>query len=110
MIDLGKVVSLALGILSLYQVMLSAFFVPGLSGEDRLLLSLPRIAIAACVCFASGVLFALSAHPSLKDLAAVRSTLPVRLFFTAMTAMAALFALSWYLEVYYVPLLWRNQP
>jgi hypothetical protein len=34
----------------------------------------------------------------------------VRLFFWAIAFMVLLFVLSWYLEAYYVPLLWRNQP
>jgi hypothetical protein len=38
------------------------------------------------------------------------STLPVQMFFWAMAGVAILSTLSWYLEVYYVPLLWRNLP
>jgi len=110
LLDLGKAISLALSILSLYPVMLSAFFVPGTRWEDRLILSLLRIATAACVCFASGFLFAMRPRPSLHTLSSIFSTLPVRIFFWSMLAMAILFAVSWYLEEYYVPLLWRNQP
>jgi len=110
LLDLGKAIALVLSILSLYPVLLSAFFVPGARWEDRLAMSLVRIGLAACICFASGVLFALRPRPSLRNLATVTSTLPVQLFFWAMLAMALLFAVSWYLEEYYVPLLWRNQP
>jgi hypothetical protein len=110
LLDLGKAVSLILSILSLYPVMLSAFFVPGTRWEDRLAMSLLKIAFAALVCFASGLLFTLRPRPSLGSLSAVFSTLPVRIFFWSMGAMGVLFLVSWYLEEYYVPLLWRNQP
>jgi hypothetical protein len=110
LLELGKAVSLILSILSLYPVMLSAFFVPGTRWEDRLALSLLKIASAACICFASGLLFAMSPRPSLRSFSAVFSTLPVRLFLWAMAAMSVLFVVSWYIEEYYVPLLWRNQP
>jgi hypothetical protein len=110
LLDLGKAVSLILSILSLYPVMLSAFFVPGTRWEDRLAMSLIKIALAACVCFASGFLFALRPRLSLRTFSQIFSTLPVRIFFWSMGAMVVLFAVSWYLEEYYVPLLWRNQP
>jgi hypothetical protein len=110
LLDLAKAISLALSILSLYPVMMSAFFVPGTRWEDRLVMSLLKIAFAACICFASGFLFALRPRPSWRTFSAIFSTLPVRLFFWSMAAMALLFFVSWYLEEYYVPLLWRNLP
>jgi hypothetical protein len=110
LLDLGKAISLTLSILSLYPVMLSAFFVPGTRWQDRLAMSLLKIALAACVCFASGFLFALRPRVTIRTFSAVFGTLPVRLFFLAMAVMAVLFVVSWYLEEYYVPLLWRNQP
>ena len=109
-LDLAKAISLTLSILSLYPVMMSAFFVPGTRWEDRLLMSLLKIALAACVCFASGFLFALRPRVTIRTFSEVFGTLPVRLFFLAMVAMTVLFVISWYLEEYYVPLLWRNQP
>ncbi len=48
--------------------------------------------------------------PACRERLPFTSTLPVQLFFWAMLAVALLFVVSWYLEVYYVPLLWRNQP
>ena len=110
LLDLGKAVSLTLSILSLYPVMLSAFFVPGTRWDDRLVMSLLKIASAACVCFASGLLFAMRPQLGLRTFSVVFSTLPVKLFFWAMAAMSVLFVVSWYLEEYYVPLLWRNLP
>ena len=40
----------------------------------------------------------------------IMSTPPVRLFCWAMVAVVILFFVAWYLEEYYVPLLWKNQP
>ena len=110
LLDLAKAVSLILSILSLYPVMLSAFFVPGSSWDDRLAMSLLKIASAACICFASGLLFTMRPRPSLRTFSMVFSTLPVRIFLWSMAAMSVLFLVSWYLEEYYVPLLWRNLP
>ncbi|HKN20811.1 MAG TPA: hypothetical protein VJX73_05315 [Terracidiphilus sp.] len=108
-LDIGRVLSFILSMLSLYAVLESAFFVPGSDWLERLNLSLLRIAIAACVCFASGILFALP-HAKAESETPITSTLPVQLFFWAMAGVVILFVLSSYLEVYYVPLLWRNLP
>jgi hypothetical protein len=109
-LELARAVSLILSILSLYPVMLSAFFVPGSRWEDRLSLSLLKIALAAGICFASGFLFAFRPQARPRMTQPITTTLPVQLFFWAMVAMTILFLVSWYLEEYYVPLLWRNQP
>lgn len=111
MLEIGKALSFAVSILSLYALMGSAFFVPGTRWEDRLISSIARIVIAACICFASGILFrqeALRSHPESHP--SLTSTLPVRLLFWGLSLMALLFLLSWSLEIYYVPHLWRNQP
>lgn len=95
--------------LSLYPVLLSAFFVPGTRWEERLEMALLRVALSACICFASGLVYAhpASRHSNNTPEAAEPffSTLPVRLFFCAIGGMALLFALSWWLDVYYVPML-----
>src|ERR1700761_3862258 len=106
LLEMGKAVSLLMSILSLCAVLASAFLTPGARWEERLIASLLRIALAGCVCFASGLLFR-TAEP--ED-ASVTQTLPVRLFFWALAGMTVLFVVSWYLEEYYVPLIWRNQP
>ena len=108
LLELGRLFSLLLSILSLDALLASAFFVPGSHWDDRLLNSLMRILLAACVCFASGLLF--EQHQGNEADSDILRTLPVRLFFWALTGMALLFALSWYLEEYYVPMIWRNQP
>jgi hypothetical protein len=106
LLEIGKALSLIMSILSLHALLVSAFFVPGSRWEERLANSLLRIVLAGCICFASGLLF----QSTEKDEPPVMRTLPVRLFLWALAGMAVLFFLSWYLEEYYVPLLWKNQP
>ncbi len=100
--EIGRALSFFLSILSLFPVMGSAFFVPGSHWQERLAMSLMSIALAASVCFASGLLFSWpsATNPGGQSLT---STLPVRMFLWAVAGMAVLFAVSWYLEEYYVP-------
>jgi hypothetical protein len=109
--DLGKFVSFGASILSLIALLGSAFFVPGAGWEDRLIGSVTHLALAACLCFASGILFREDAlrrdpdsHPTLT------STLPVKLFFWSLGAMVLLFVLGWFLDAFYMPHTLRNQP
>jgi hypothetical protein len=104
--ELGKAVSLILSILSLYALLGSAFFVPGSRCPDRLVGAFESLALATCMCFASGLLFRSTSRPEPP----VTGTLPVRLFLWTLGGMVVMFLLSWYLETYYVPLLWKNQP
>lgn len=110
LLDLGKAFSFFLSIMALSEAMISAFLIPGTRWEDRLAASALRIAIAGCVCFASGHVFAIAARAQGAPAPSLLATFPVRLFFWTLLGMAILFALSWYLDVYYVPLLWRYQP
>lgn len=109
LLEIGKVLSFILSLLSLYPIVLSAFFVPGTRWEERLALSLARIAMAGCICFASGLLFSWPPRADRQGEPLMR-TLPVQMFLWTLAGVAVLFLLSWYLETYYVPLLWRNQP
>ncbi len=54
LLELGRAVSFVLSILSLYTLLDSAFFVLGTTWAERLILSIARIGLAGCVCFASG--------------------------------------------------------
>jgi hypothetical protein len=89
--------------LSLYPVMLNAFFVPGTHWEERLEMALLHVVFAACLCFTSGLLY--SWHTGTQSAEPLLATLPVRFFFWAMLGMALLFFVSWWLGAYYVPLL-----
>ena len=106
LLDLGRVVSLAFSILSLYALLETAFFLPATRWEERLAASVAHIGLAACICLISGILFRYQTHPDVP----LRRTLPVRLFLWTFLGAASLFAFAWYLDTYYVPWLWRNQP
>jgi len=105
LLDFAQALSFLLTILSLCALLDSAFFTPATRWEDRLIASFARIGLAACVSFVSGLLFHI-ADPKVP----LTQTLPVRLFICALFGFALLFALAWYLDVYYVPFLWRNLP
>jgi hypothetical protein len=105
-LEVARPFSFLLSILSLYPVLLSAFFVPGTHWEERLDMALVRVAFAGCVCFASGMLYAW--HGGAEPHESLLSTLPVRLFFFAVAGMAVLFMISWYLDTYYVPMARRD--
>lgn len=102
-VELGRAVTFILSIVVMYWVMLSAFFVPGTRWEERLGECAIRVAVAACVSFASGLLFAWPPAGRRGTPPAAIATLPMRLFFWGMGAMAGLFALSWYIEEYFLP-------
>jgi hypothetical protein len=108
--EIGKAISFFLSILSLYPIVGSAFFVPGTRWEDRLTMSLLKVAMAGCVCLASGLFFCQSpsAGNSLTD--RLMRTLPVKMFLWTLAGVVLLFFVSWYIEEYFVPLMWRNQP
>jgi len=93
-------------VLSLYELLGSAFFVPGSHWQARLEGSLLTLALATCACFAGGLFFALT---EARPLALAR-TLPVQLYCWTVGGTVLLFCLSLYLEQYYVPYLWKNQP
>jgi len=97
-LELGKAVAFLLSILSLYWVAISAFFVPGSRWEERLYFALARVLIAACVCFASGLLFTWPVKTNPDRDVPLLATLPVRLFFWGMACLALLFAAIWYLR------------
>ncbi len=104
--ELARAVALIFSIVSLYALLGSAFFAPGSPWQTRLLASIEMLAMAGCVCFASGLLFNLTIHSEPP----VAKTLPVQLFWWVLGVTALMFALSRYLEVFYVPFIWKNQP
>jgi hypothetical protein len=108
LLELARPLSFLLSILSLCPVMFNAFFVPGTRWEERLEMALLRVVVAACVCFASGLLYAWPSHGAPEPPEPLLSTLPVRLFLWALAGMVVLFALSWYLDTYFVPVARRD--
>lgn len=108
LLELLRPISFFASMLSLYPIMMNAFFVPGSRWEERLVMALLSVVFAACVCFTSGLLYAWPSHSTPEPAEPLLSTMPVRLFFWALAGMALLFALSWYIDVYYVPMASRN--
>ncbi len=105
LLDFGKVASFLMSILSLCALLDTAFFVPATRWEDRLVASLARIFLAGSVSALSGVLFHLS-QPNVP----LAKTLPVRMFLWAIAGFSLFFVLGWSVDVYYMPLFWRNLP
>jgi hypothetical protein len=105
LLELARPLSFFLSMLSLYPVLTSAFFVPGTRWEERLEMALLRVALAACICFSSGLLYAWHPRTDPATSEPLFTTLPVRMFFWTIAGMAILFALTWWLDTYYVPLL-----
>ena len=110
LLEVGKAVSFLVSLLSIFPLLERAFFAPGTRWEERLEMALEQLVLSGCVCLISGLVFT---WPSAANPEAGRSlfhTLPVKMYLWALPGMALLFLLSWYLAVFYVPLLWKNQP
>jgi len=105
LLELARPLSFFLSMLSLYPVLASAFFVPGSRWEERLEMALLRAAMAACICFSSGLLYAWHTRTDPEAAEPFLATLPVRVFFWAIAGMAILFVLTWWLDAHYVPML-----
>jgi hypothetical protein len=103
LLDITKALSFFLSLLSLGPVVLSAFFVPGSRLEDRLVLALENIALAGCICFLSGILFAKPWRVDANAGEHLMETLPVKMYLWTVFSVAVLFTLSWYLELSFVP-------
>ncbi|MGA7342815.1 MAG: hypothetical protein WBE72_16865 [Terracidiphilus sp.] len=109
-LDIAKALSFFLSMLSLYPVVLSAFFVPGSRWQDRLIVALARVGLSGCVCLLSGLLFARPWEEDREASEHLLATLPVRVYLWTIAGVAILFLLSWFLEEFYVPCLWRQIP
>ena len=98
MLEIAKLISFLICILSLYWAAISAFFEPGSQWQDRLWIAGFKLLAAAAICFYSGMVFSWPSRSNPNALQRLTSTLPVRLFFWAGTGIVALFVLSWYLS------------
>lgn len=95
-LDLTKALSFFACIVVVYHAAINTFFVPGAKWEERLALAVVKLALAACVCFLSGMLFTWPARSNPDRGVALTSTLPVRFFFWSAAGIALLFVCSWY--------------
>ena len=97
MLELAKAGCFFLCIACIYEAAIHAFFVPGSRWEERLLLAGFRLALAAYVCFMSGLVFTIPVRTNPDRGKPLSATLPVRLFWWSSAGIAGLFFLAWYL-------------
>jgi hypothetical protein len=107
--EIARPLSFFVSMLALFPVVAGAFFVPGSHWEDRLIIAAARMGLAGCVALLSGILFA---RPWLYNDGGRRliAALPVRIYLWTILGVAVMFLLSWYLEEFYVPYLWKSLP
>lgn len=96
LLDLTKALSFFACIVVVYHAAIHTFFVPGAKWEERLALALLKLALAACICFLSGMVFTFPTQSNPDRTLALTATLPVRFFFWSAAGMAVLFFCSWY--------------
>lgn len=96
LLDLTKALSFFACIVVVYHAAIHTFFVPGAKWEERLALALLKLALAACVCFLSGMVFTFPARTNPDRALALTATLPVRFFFWSAAGILVLFLGSWY--------------
>lgn len=96
-LDLGKAFSFFASTVLVYHAAIQTFFMPGAKWEELLGFALAKLALAACACFLSGMLFTWPSQTNPDRELALTSTLPVRFFFWSLAAIAALFLSSWFL-------------
>ena len=101
-LELAKLASLLLTILSMYALFHTVFLSPVLPFDERLLESLKMLALAAGAAMLSGLIFRDWARQAGLVNVRVRATLPVRMFLWTSAGMLVLFAVCWYLETYFV--------
>ena len=102
-LELAKFVSLLLSILSLDAVLHAAFMGPSSDLEQRLLPALRMLLLAAAVCMGSGYIFRAWDQKAGRRNASLAASFPMQIFWWASGTMGLLFALAWYLQVYYLP-------
>jgi hypothetical protein len=103
-LELGKFVSLLLGIVSLHAVFYTAFLMPLSGWRERIFQSLDMLTLACGICVGSGLIFRAWDRKVGIGNSTIATTLPMKIFwwFTGVTVL--MFVASWYVEVYWLPL------
>ncbi len=96
LLDLGKALSFFTCIVVVYHAAIHTLFVPGAQWEEGLALALLKLALAACVCFLSGMVFTWPTSTNPDRGVALSATLPVRFFFWSSAVIVVLLLSSWY--------------
>lgn len=101
-LDVAKPVALLLCILSLLAAFRAAFLVPASEFSVRIHDGVALLLLSAGVSILGGLLFRESAAAE-RTPTTLTGTLPMQVFCWGATVMLILFAVSWYLETYYLP-------
>jgi hypothetical protein len=96
LLELAKAVSFFCCVLSLLPVLMSAFFEPDTSWEERLVRAAVKLAIAAGVSVCSGLVFTWPSRTNPEAGVPLLSTLPMRVFLWTAMGLGALFFVAWY--------------
>jgi len=96
--ELAKAISFILCILALYAVFHAAFLDPANDLQQRICNALARLALAAGISLASGLIFREAIPGRGADTTRLAATLPLQMFRWASGIMLILFLVSWYLE------------
>ena len=102
LLEIAQPISLLLCILSLFRVFHAAFLAPAVDWDQRIVHSLALLAVSACICAVSGLIFLEAGSAATVESTSLRSTLPVRLFFWSACGIVVLFLTCWYLETHFV--------
>jgi hypothetical protein len=101
-LDVAKPVALLLCILSLLATFRAAFLIPASELNVRIHDGVALLLLSAGVSILGGLLFRESSVAEHTPTTLV-GTLPMQVFCWATTLMLVLFAVSWYIETYYLP-------
>ncbi|MEO6802279.1 MAG: hypothetical protein ABI197_03430 [Granulicella sp.] len=101
-LDIAKPVALLMCILSLFAAFRAAFLIPASELNIRIHDGFALLLLSAGVSILGGLLFRESAAIE-HDPVSLGSTLPIQIFCWAATIILVLFAVSWYLETYFLP-------
>jgi hypothetical protein len=103
-LELGKFVSLLAGIVSLHAVFYTAFLAPMNGLRERVFDSLDMLILACGLCVVSGIIFREWDRKVGITGSTIAASLPMRIFWWFSGVVLVMFATSWYLQVYYLPL------
>ncbi len=103
-LELAKFASLLLGILSLDELLHTAFLEPGRNLEQQLLPALRMLLLSGAVCLGSGYFFRIWQQKAGQRNATIAGSLPMLIFWWASGSMALLFLVSWLVERYFLQL------
>jgi hypothetical protein len=100
LLELTQFASLLIAILSLHAVLHAAFLEPGRNLEQQFWPALRMLLLAAVACLGSGFVFRIAHHGT----GTLFRSLPMLLFWWAGGVMVTLFAVSWFVERYFLRL------